>query len=314
MAFDVPVLFIVFNRPDTTAIVFKKIREIKPKKLFLAADGARPSKEGEKEKCEAVRKIVTEGVDWDCDVQLKFSDINLGCGKAESSAMLWFFEAVGEGIVIEDDTLPDTSFFYFCKELLSYYRNDETVRMIGGNNFQRGKKRGDGSYYFSNITHSWGYASWLRAWKDYDFQLKSINENKIKELVAKKFSKDDEKNFWIKVYHKLLAGVYDTWDFQFLFKMWENDAVCIIPNENLVTNIGFGNNATHTTNKDDPAANRPLGHIKEIVHPTKKEVSSDADRYFFKKIMIQSNNRWERRVKKVLSILKLSKLFKSNQY
>ena len=168
MAFDVPILFIVFNRPDTTAIVFQKIREIKPRKLFLAADGPRPSREGEKERCDAVRKIITEGVDWDCDVQLKFSDINLGCGRAESSAMLWFFESVGEGIVIEDDTLPDTSFFYFCKELLAYYRNDETVRMIGGNNFQGGKKRGDGSYYFSKLTHSWGYASWWRAWKDYD--------------------------------------------------------------------------------------------------------------------------------------------------
>ena len=306
MAFDVPILFIVFNRPDTTAIVFQKIREIKPRKLFLAADGPRPSREGEKERCDAVRKIITEGVDWDCDVQLKFSDINLGCGRAESSAMLWFFESVGEGIVIEDDTLPDTSFFYFCKELLAYYRNDETVRMIGGNNFQGGKKRGDGSYYFSNLTHSWGYASWWRAWKDYDFQLKTFDDFKIKQIIEKKFSKADERRYWLKIYYNMLAGVYDTWDFQFLFKMWEKDAVCIIPNENLVTNIGFGNNATHTTDKNDPAANRPLGHINKIIHPVKKVVSQEGDRHFFKKILLQ-DNKWEKRLKKIFSFLRLSK-------
>ena len=304
--FDVPILYIVFNRPDTTAIVFERIREMQPARLFVAADGPRTSKEGEKEKCEAVRKIITEGVDWDCDVQIKFSDVNLGCGKAESSAMLWFFQAVGEGIVIEDDTLPDPTFFNYCKELLAYYRNDESVRMIGGNNFQNGKKRGYGSYYFSNITHSWGYASWWRAWKDYDFGLNTFNEISIKKLIEKKFSKPDERNYWMNIYYKMLAGVYDTWDFQFLFKMWETDSRCIIPNENLVTNIGFGNNATHTTNKEDPAANRPLGQIHEIIHPPNKDVSHEADRYFFKKILLQ-DNQWERRIKKVLSILKLSK-------
>ena len=307
MAFDVPVLFIVFNRPDTTAIVFEKIREIKPNKLFLAADGPRPSKgEDEIERCKAVRKIITEGVDWDCDVKIKFSDINLGCGKAESSAMLWFFKEVGEGIVIEDDTLPDLSFFNFCKELLEYYRNDERVRMIGGNNFQGGRKRGDGSYYFSNITHSWGYASWLRAWKDYDFALETFDETKIKRLLERKFARTDERNYWLGVYHKMLAGAYDTWDFQFLFKMWENDATCIIPNVNLVSNVGFGNNATHTTAKDDPAANRPLGSIKKIIHPAENDVSDKADRYFFEKIIVQ-NNKWERRFKKILSLMKMSK-------
>ena len=168
------------------------------------------------------------------------------------------------------------------------------------------KKRGDGSYYFSNLTHSWGYASWWRAWKDYDFQLKTFDDFKIRGLIEKKFSKSDERRYWLKIYYNMLAGVYDTWDFQFLFKMWEKDAVCIIPNENLVTNIGFGNNATHTTNKDDPAANRPLGHVIKIIHPVKKTISHEADRHFFKNILLQ-DNKWERRLKKILSILKLSK-------
>jgi len=284
MAFDVPILFIVFNRPDTTAIVFEKIREIKPSRLFLAADGPREFREGEKERCEKVRKIITEGIDWNCDVQLKFSDINLGCGKAESSAMLWFFEAVGEGIVIEDDTLPDISFFHFCKELLEYYRNDERVKMIGGNNFQNGKQRSDGSYYFSKYTHSWGFASWYRAWTDYDFNLETMNDTGMKSLISRKFNRKDEQEFWWKVYNNFRERKYDTWDFQFVFKMWENDGVCIIPNENLVTNLGFGKNATHTFNANDPAASVPLKAIPTIKHPTTFEIAQAADRYYFKEI------------------------------
>ena len=301
MAFDVPILFIVFNRPDTTAIVFEKIREIKPKKLFLAADGARPSKEGEKERCEAVRKIIAEGVDWDCDVQMKFSDINLGCGRAESSAMLWFFESVGEGIVIEDDTLPDSSFFTFCKELLEYYRNDESVRMIGGNNFQKGAQRGDGSYYFSKYTHSWGYASWWRAWEDYDFKLANINDDEFRSLLYQQFERADEREYWWGVYKNFRDGKYDTWDFQFLFTMWKNGGKTIIPNANLVTNMGFGNNATHTIRADDPMANISLGSIKKIVHPSNMKISDAADMFFFRNFL-KPVTKWKRRFKKVMNI------------
>jgi len=305
MAFDVPILFIVFNRPDTTVKVFERIREQKPQQLFVAADGPRTSREGEKEKCEAVRKLIMDGIDWDCKVQTKFSDVNLGCGTAESSAMIWFFKAIGEGIVLEDDTLPDPTFFTFCKELLSYYRNDESIRMIGGNNFQNGQQRGDGSYYFSNITHSWGYASWWRAWADYDFELTSISENDLKRITERVFQSQDEKDYWITIYQKLKSKVYDTWDFQFLFKMWQKGGKCIIPNKNIVTNIGFGNNATHTTNADDDGANRPLGQIQFIAHPKALEISYEADRYFFKSYL-QGTSSWKRRIRKLISILKKS--------
>jgi len=301
-SFDVPVLFIVFNRPDTTELVFQRIREMRPAKLFVAADGPRKLKHGEKEKCDAVRKLIVEGVDWPCDLQLKFSDINLGCGEAESSAMLWFFEAVGEGIVIEDDTLPDKSFFYYCKELLETYRNDDTVRMIGGNNFQKGRVRGDGSYYFSNYTHSWGYASWWSAWEDYDFTLEKIDDDGFKSLLDQQFEDSDEREYWRGVYKDFRAGKCDTWDYQFLFTMWKKQARTIIPNTNLVTNIGFGKEATHTLNVDDPLANNPLGSINKIVHPRSQEISFEADRFFFKKY-VKPVSKWKGRFRKVMRML-----------
>jgi len=302
MTFDVPILFIVFNRPDTTAIVFECIREIKPQKLFVAADGPRASKEGEKEKCEAVRKLILSGIDWECDVQTKFSDVNLGCGLAESSAMLWFFNAIGEGIVLEDDTLPDPSFFNYCRELLNHFRNDPDIFLISGNNFQKGKQRGDGSYYFSNYAGTWGYASWKRAWEGYDFSLKSIDRKLFENLLDEQFSKEDEKKTWRVIYENFHAGKYDTWDFQFLFNRWRRKGRGVAPNVNLITNIGFGNNATHTTNADDPLANIPLGSLNKIIHPTSKTTCEKADRYQYKKF-IKGETNWERRIRKVVKII-----------
>lgn len=303
MHFETPVLFIIFNRPDTTVKVFERIKEIKPKRLFVAADGPRDGREGEKEKCELVRKIVLDGIDWECDLQLKFSETNLGCGRATSSAMLWFFENAGEGIVLEDDTIPDPTFFNFCKELLAWYRNDDDIKMIGGNNLQNGHIRSDGSYYFSNITHSWGYASWWRVWKDYDFYLENINDDIFEQLIQERFHTKAEKEYWRDIYKNLRAGKYEAWDYQFLFTMWLKNGMCIIPNKNLVTNIGFGEDATHTKSTDDPAANRPLASIHKIVHPSEKKISYKADRFLFNNYFKGENN-WRRRLRKALHILK----------
>jgi hypothetical protein len=309
--FDVPILFIVFNRPDTTALVFQRIREMRPAKLFVAADGPRASREGEKERCEAVRKLILDGIDWDCDVQTKFSDVNLGCGLAESSAMLWFFNAIGEGIVLEDDTLPDPSFFNYCRELLDHFRNDPDIFLISGNNFQNGKQRGDGSYYFSTYAGTWGYASWKRAWEGYDFSLKSIDRELFEKILDEQFSNEGEKKTWRTFYENFHAGKYDTWDFQFLLNRWRRKGKGIAPNVNLITNIGFGNNATHCVNPDDPASNLPLGSINKITHPSSKTICDKADRYQHKKFF-KAETTGERRIRKVLQILsgKKVKLFK----
>ncbi len=163
----IPVLFLIFNRPDTTQPVFNEIREAKPTKLFVAADGPRDNKKGEKEECEKTRKII-EQVDWDCELYKLYRDKNLGCKIAVSSAIDWFFENVEEGIILEDDCLPHPSFFRFCQELLEKYKGDERVFVISGDNFLFGRKRTNYSYYFSRYNHCWGWAGWIRTLSDYD--------------------------------------------------------------------------------------------------------------------------------------------------
>jgi len=166
-----PILFLVFNRPDTTKIVFDEIKKSQPKKLFIAADGPRNGNYEDTENCEIVREIVT-GVDWDCDVHTLFRKKNLGCKHAISGALDWFFSNVEDGIILEDDTLPHPKFFRFCEELIARYRNQKNIIAISGDNFQHGKRRGENSYYFSKYVHIWGWATWKRAWELYDVNMK----------------------------------------------------------------------------------------------------------------------------------------------
>jgi hypothetical protein len=170
-----PILFLVFNRPETTARVFEAIRNAKPSRLYIAADGPRDFIYNEYAVCAKTREIASR-VDWDCDVETLFRAENLGCKAAVSSAISWFFSHEEEGIILEDDCLPCESFFYFTTILLEKYRHDERIAHIAGSNFQDGKKVGDGSYYFSDLYNIWGWATWKRVWKDYDAELRLLDE------------------------------------------------------------------------------------------------------------------------------------------
>ena len=289
MAFDVPILFLVFNRPGTTKKVFERIKEIRPSKLFIAADGPREGKEGEEEKTETVRRLILDGIDWPCEVKTLFRFHNLGCGNAVSTAITWFFDNVEEGIILEDDTFPDPSFFNFCKILLEKYRHDNKIKVIGGNNFQNGKWRGDGSYYFSAYSHIWGWASWKRVWKEYDFKLSGLNNESIDAVLEYYFKKKVVIEYWKKVFLQFKTVPVDTWDYQLAFSIWKNKGFSILPNKNLVTNIGFGESSTHTTNPNDKTSNMPVDSIIDIDHPAKVEINTKADLYFFEKFLGQKS-------------------------
>ncbi|MDB5261416.1 MAG: hypothetical protein JWQ14_697, partial [Adhaeribacter sp.] len=275
--FTTPILFLLFNRPDTTQKVFDEIRKVKPKSLYVAADGPRQTVEGETQDCLAARQIIKQ-VDWDCNVITLFRETNQGCRVALSSAIDWFIGQEEEGIILEDDCLPDQSFFWFCQELLDYYRTNHQVMHISGSNYQFGRKIGDASYYFSRLAHIWGWATWRRAWQLYDVNMTTfprfLEEGKIKEI----FSDAQVQRNWIKNLTKIYKGA-NTWDYQWAYANLVNNSYCIIPNENLISNIGFGKKSTHTFNKDDVLSNLPVRSIEQIIHPKKWEYAVDADHY-----------------------------------
>lgn len=249
MAFEKPILFIIFNREDTSRKVFDEIKKIQPAKLYIAADGPRKYK-NEDEKCLNTRNIIK--IDWDCEVKTLYRNENLGCKKAVSEAITWFFENEDDGIILEDDCLPNQSFFYFCESMLNLYKNDNTVMHIGGCNFQQNQPLTN--YYFSKYVHVWGWASWKRAWQNYNSDLNNSQIESIKNLLNDKnrFSNDENK-YWQKTLKNLIENNIDTWDYQWVFHIWQNNGLAITPPCNLISNIGFNQDATHTVAADDSA-------------------------------------------------------------
>lgn len=283
------VLFLVFRRLDTTIKVFQAIRQAKPLRLYIAADGARSNIEGEAEKVSAVRDFIMKNIDWDCEVKTLFRDENLGCKYAVSSAITWFFENVEEGIIIEDDTLPSQSFFQYCEELLVKYRNDKSIYLISAD--ARGSKSFGmkEDYGFCKYALIWGWASWARAWKDYDPELEDWPLQK-KVLQASISSNKSTVRFWKKIFQNVYKKEIDTWDYQLSYMLLKNEGKCIVPKVNLVSNIGFGNEATHTMNPESENANLKLEEIKiPLNHSSNLESEKKINQYYDSQFSLKSN-------------------------
>lgn len=260
-----PVAFIIFNRPDLTERVFTEIACARPEKLLVIADGPRPGWEGEAEKCAAARAII-ERVDWPCDVLKNYSDGNMGCARRPATGLQWVFDQVEEAIILEDDCVPHPTFFRFCDDLLEQYRDDERVMHISGNNWLFGQKQTSYSYFFSHYCLSWGWASWRRAFRHYDPEIKLWpvlrNTSWLMDVLGDRRAVEH----WQEMFDLTYAGIdnVNTWDFQWLFATWAHHGLSILPKINLVSNIGFGTDATHTR----AAANR-LGKLprSEMIFP-----------------------------------------------
>jgi len=263
-----PVLFLIFNRPATTQRVFDAIRQAKPSRLFVAADGPRDDIPNEVEKCEQTRRII-DTVDWGCEVTCYFREKNLGCRKAVSSAIDWFFLHVDEGIILEDDCLPSQTFFRYCQELLEYYRNDMRIMQICGLNVLKEWNRNGHSYYFSNYGPIWGWASWRRAWDYYDVDMKFWPEVREKKFYKDLFLNSEEAEYRLDIYDKVYSGIIDTWDYQWGFAKAINHGLSVIPSLNLIANIGFTVDATHTvTDQNNPYATMEAFNMNTILdHP-----------------------------------------------
>ena len=272
-----PVLFLVFNRPEPTAEVFAAIRAARPPRLYVAADGARPNRPGEAQRCEETRQVAT-AVDWPCEVKTLFRDKNLGCKQAVSQALDWFFECEPEGVVLEDDCVPDPSFFQYCDELLEHYRDDERIALISGDNFQFGRVYGESSYYFSRYCHIWGWASWRRAWRRYDRDIKAWPAFRDGGGLERVFGgRPREARYWRRILDEVHQGKIDTWDYQWNFAVWAQSMLTILPQKNLVKNIGFGVDATHTTGRSKFADMRAEQLDFPLRHPATFETCSAAD-------------------------------------
>ena len=274
-----PVAFIIFKRPEETTRVFAEIRKVQPSKLLVVADGPRPDRPGEDLQCAAARAII-EQVDWECEVLRNYADRNLGCRDRVSSGLNWVFDTVEEAIIIEDDCLPDSTFFYFAEELLERYRYDERIMSISGQNVQFGKQRTDYSYYFSRYTHCWSWATWRRAWKHYDLEMKLWPEIRDRNFLTDVLKDPRAVRVWTNACQLCYEGKLDTWDFQWAFASFIQNGLNIISQTNLVSNIGYGAGGTHTPDINSPYNNMPTESLQfPLKHPAFVIRDTQADNF-----------------------------------
>jgi len=286
------VLFLIFNRLDTTKQVFEAIRKAKPPRLYIAADGPRKNKPGEDEKVRAVRKYVMNNIDWECEVKTLFRDKNLGCKYAVSSAITWFFENEEMGIILEDDCLPSQSFFWFCEELLERYKDDMRVWHISGNNFGFDKSGLKNTYSFIRFPQVWGWATWKNRWKEYDEDLADfqIDFNNNLDIKATLCLTNNEIKKMIERFFLSANNKIDTWDYQWHATVIKNNGLCIFPSCNLISNLGDGDDATHTkgdkerTHLNKYEINFPLTHVKNYF------IDYELEKYIKKKMNISGQS------------------------
>jgi hypothetical protein len=300
-----PVLMIVFNRPDHARKVFEKVKAVQPKRLYVAVDGPRRYRPDDEFQIKETVKIFNE-VNWPCEVIRLVRPENLGCRLAVSSAITWFFDHEEQGIILEDDCVPDASFFTYSDYLLNKYKDTQTVMHINGVNFQDGHWRGTGSYYFSRICHVWGWASWRRAWDKYDINMEGMEEFFEHGLYKNILTYKEGGEYWKNALTQVKNGLIDTWDYQWAFSVWKNNGLSLSPNFNLISNIGFDEHATHTRRFDPRVSDKPLNGVDGTVNdPTVMVADYYADLYSFNKLFIGYQSDIVSRVKrKILSLAK----------
>ncbi len=279
----IPVALIIFNRASTTRKVLEVLRQVRPQTLFVIADGPRAGVPDDEKLCSEARAVIDE-IDWPCDVRRRFLDANLGCGHSPAQGLDWVFSQVEVCIILEDDCAPDVSFFPFCQEMLERYQHDRRIMMISGNNHLLGRKAIPDSYLYSINTQTHGWATWRRAWAEYDFFMSDWPALRSLEWLANHLGNREYAKWWLKVFDRAYQEAKSNprcsyWDFQWTYACWKNHALNVIPCSNLVTNLGYGDNATHPTPLDHPLANLSVGAMRfPLKHPAAMIQDYEADR------------------------------------
>jgi hypothetical protein len=294
MIYNVPILFIIFNRPEVAKKSFDSIKKRKPKKLYIACDGARPNKEGEKEKVEATRSAILDSIDWDCEIKTLFQSENLGCGQGVFTAISWFFNNESQGIILEDDCVANESFFIFMEEMLERFKNDLRIGMIAGTNPI--KVVSEFSYVFSKYKSCWGWATWARSWKQMDYNMSWRKHDEKSVINNCGFNGLD-----YKVWHKKMINAelnkHNIWDHQWYYSLSMQNQLCVYPKTNLVSNIGFGKDATNTWFTETYIESEELTF--PLIHNPIFAPDYNHDRLFFMK----DNNLKTRFVRQIKSII-----------
>jgi hypothetical protein len=281
-----PILLITFNRPKHTEAVLKQIRKYLPKAIYIFQDGPRTNVQNDLIKCAQVKETIINTINWNCTINTLYEDQNLGCGVGPAKAITWFFEQVNEGIILEDDCVPSNSFFPYCEELLKSYKQDKNIFMISGFNPLKKWKASSHSYIITKMGNSLGWATWKDRWNLFDYKMELWKTRKSKEAIKEFLNQPKYTNhFFAQFEHFFNTSHNDVWDFQWLFARWLNNGLTIVPSLNLISNIGFGPNATHSLDENDLRANLPVYELSFPLKHTKKKLDRLFDWFVFERFI-----------------------------
>lgn len=269
---------ITFNRPDHVRKVLTEIRKQKPTELYICQDGPREGNENDKIRCQEVRDVIKELIDWPCNLHTLYQNKNLGCGAGPAAGISWFFEHVEQGIVMEDDCLPYSDFFGYCEELLERYKDDEQVRFINSTLYNE-QWQCEASYDFSRYMVTGAWAGWRRTWQGFDLDLKDLDARAFRKHVLMLTGNSGEANWWYSIVKEIQQDESKKtyWDFQMQIQLFRMSALTIHPQKNLVSNIGFDGAGTHTLSNHDHRGGRPVYPILPLTHPKEQIVDKKRD-------------------------------------
>lgn len=242
---ETPILFVIFNRKETALTSLAAIKKVRPKKMYISGDGPRSHVPGEEEKVKNTRAAILDAIDWECEVKTRFQEENIGCGPGVFSAISWLFQEEEQGIILEDDCVAKESFFPYVEELLERYKNDERIAQISGFN-ELGQTFSEDSYSFSSYYVCWGWATWRRAWQHMDYKMEWRTSTQKDDILLNCGYKGKDYNYWKRRVKAVNDKTVSAWDYQWCFSAASQNQLGIFPNTNLISNIGFDNDATHT--------------------------------------------------------------------
>ncbi len=270
--YNVPVLFVFFNRRDVALRSFERIRAMRPSRLYLAQDGARPDKgSAEAELVEEIRQLILSKIDWDCQLHTLFRKQNVGCSLGVKTAVDWMFQTEERGIILEDDCVVQQSFWQYMEEMLDLYADDQRIGMVAGYN-EIGSSHSPYSYTFSRYKACWGWATWRRAWQNMDLDMKWRHSAEYMSVLRNMGSHIENIKYWTYRLKCIDQRFVSAWDWQWYFTLSSQNQLCIFPDVSLVSNIGFGADSTHTSayfnegnRESDSDLALPLRHPQYIV-------------------------------------------------
>ncbi|MBY0246146.1 MAG: hypothetical protein K2Q17_00660 [Nitrospiraceae bacterium] len=305
--FDTPIALLTFNRPHLTKRLVEILAQVKPRRVFVVSDGPRPHVAGDVENCAAVRRLF-EKLDWECEIERDFAERNMGSFPRNASGLNWVFDQVEEAIILEDDCVPSLSFFPYCEALLKKYRDNPRVGVISGNNFLKpGTGEQTASYFFSRYATTWGWASWRRTWRQVDLEMPYWLEFRDSGKLRQSVFSSSEENYWRGIYDRIHQRTRkNAWDYQLMLACRRFDLLTVVPSVNLVSNAGYGPDATHCINPNNLACDVAAHELRfPLIHPEKTEASPEIDYRIFRQRFHEYW--WFRKTKRVPGLFKLLK-------